>query len=431
MHIYGGNDLEKDKEFRKNFIWNIVGTTFNSFNSLFFMIIVTRVNGTTDAGIFTLAFSTACILYIIGVYAGRIFQVTEKEKINDKEYIINRITTTVLMMIISIAFVFIKGYEIYKAAIFIIICLYKALEAFSDVLYGVLQKNNLLHKVGKSFFAKAILGLIAFFIIDIVFKNLIIASLMIVFANLLVIFVYDIPNILEVVDKNEKAEMKNIFRIYKTGFFIFAISFLGLYIMNAPKYAIDDFLSEHIQAIYGIIIMPATVIGLFAQFIIHPYLTTIVDLYQEQKIKEIKKLVRKIIVAIIILGVICIIGAYLLGIPVLELIYGIELEVYRLNLVCIILASTLSVIGTIYSSVLTTIRKTFVQFVIYCILTIIAVISSYLLTKFFDINGATGAYFIIMSLQFLLYCLVTNVILNKMTKENSYGAKSISNYTSL
>lgn len=134
--------MEKSENFNKNFIWNILGTTFNAFNSLFFMIIVTRLNGTTDAGIFTLAYSTACILYIIGVYAGRIFQVTEKEKINDKEYIINRITTSTLMIIISIGFVLIKGYDIHKAAIFIMICFYKMLEAFSDVLYGILQKTT-------------------------------------------------------------------------------------------------------------------------------------------------------------------------------------------------------------------------------------------------------------------------------------------------
>ena len=83
-------NLEKNKNFNKNFLWNIVGTTFNAFNSLFFLIIVTRINGTNDAGIFTLAYSTACILYVIGVYAGRIFQVTERENINNKEYIVNR-----------------------------------------------------------------------------------------------------------------------------------------------------------------------------------------------------------------------------------------------------------------------------------------------------------------------------------------------------
>ena len=90
--------MEKDIQFKKNFIWNIIGTGFNAFNSLFFMITVTRINGVDNAGIFTIAYSTACIIYIIGVYAGRIYQVTEPDKsITDKEYIVNRIITSVLM----------------------------------------------------------------------------------------------------------------------------------------------------------------------------------------------------------------------------------------------------------------------------------------------------------------------------------------------
>lgn len=139
--------IEKDKGFRKNFIWNIIGTTFNAFNSLFFMIIITRVNGLENAGIFTLAFSTACILYIIGIYAGRIYQVTEASKeITDKDYIANRIISCIIMIVIVIFFVIINQYDVYKSSIFIILTMYKALEAFSDVLYGIMQKMNCLKK---------------------------------------------------------------------------------------------------------------------------------------------------------------------------------------------------------------------------------------------------------------------------------------------
>ena len=41
--------MEKEIQFRKNFIWNILGTGFNAFNSLFFMIAVTRINGVDNA----------------------------------------------------------------------------------------------------------------------------------------------------------------------------------------------------------------------------------------------------------------------------------------------------------------------------------------------------------------------------------------------
>ena len=148
--------MEKELQFKKNFIWNTLGTGLNAFNSLFFMIAVTRMNGVDNAGIFTIAFSTACIIYIIGVYAGRIYQVTEPDKtITDKEYIINRVITTISMLILVIIFSLIRGYDIFKSAIFFLLTLYKALEAFSDVIYGVLQNNEKLDIVGRSLFFKS------------------------------------------------------------------------------------------------------------------------------------------------------------------------------------------------------------------------------------------------------------------------------------
>ena len=114
------------KTFLKNFIWNLMGTGLNSFNSLFFLIIVTRINGINQAGIFSIAYSTALILYTIGLYSGRLCQVTDIEnKVKDKDYMINRIITCILMIIIAIIFVFIKQYSPYKMGIFILLCKYK------------------------------------------------------------------------------------------------------------------------------------------------------------------------------------------------------------------------------------------------------------------------------------------------------------------
>ena len=133
---------------KKNVIWNIIGATAYSFTSLIFAIIATRINGTNDAGIFTFAFATACWFYIIGIYSGRVFQVTDRtEKNSDTDYIYNRIITCALMLIISIIFSFIKGYDIYKIGVIVSLCAFKAIEAFSEVFYGIMQKNGELYKV--------------------------------------------------------------------------------------------------------------------------------------------------------------------------------------------------------------------------------------------------------------------------------------------
>lgn len=406
--------MEKDTQFRKNFIWNIVGTSFNAFNSLFFMIAVTRINGVENAGIYTIAYSTACILYMIGIYAGRIYQVTENNKaITNKDYIFNRMISCIIIFVISILFVIIKKYDIYKSSIFIILALYKALEAFSDVLYGILQKNNFLDKAGKSCFIKAILSVIAFILIDILTHNLIIACFSIVAVYLIIILLYDYRQVKEFIKSTEKVEIKNVINIFKGGFFPFAISFLGVYMTNAQKYAIDSFLSEDIQAIFGIIIMPATVMGLLAQFLIHPYLNEIFELYNSNKFTKIKKILYKIILVILVIGAICSIIGYLIGTPVLGFVYGIDLSQYSVQLAMILIAATFYTMAGIISPILITMRCNLIQFVIYLLISLFELILSNVLVYKVGFNGAIWAYLITMIIYFAVFYLAAMKIINK------------------
>ena len=154
----------KDNTFKKNFIWNMVGTTLNSFNSMFFMIIITRLNGTEDAGVFTLLFSIVCLLYNIGIYAGRTFQVTDKTgKYNETEYVIHRIMTVSLMFIVGAIYCTVKHFEQYKFALTMLLTFMKCLEAATDCLYGIMQKNDQLYKSGISLTIKAVGSLLAVF----------------------------------------------------------------------------------------------------------------------------------------------------------------------------------------------------------------------------------------------------------------------------
>lgn len=408
--------MQKNKQFNKNFIWNIIGTGFNAFNSLFFMIIATRINGIEDAGIFTLAYSTACILYMFGIYAGRIYQVTENDKkITDKDYILNRIISCSIIFVLIVLFVLIKGYDTYKASIFIILAIYKALEAFSDVFFGILQKNNRLDKVGKSCFIKAILSVVLFTITNILTKNLMLACASIVITYILIILVYDFREARKFMNNEpkEKAEFKNAINIFKDGFFPFAISFIGVYITNAQKYSIDSFLTEEVQAIFGIIIMPATIMGLLANLLIHPYLNEIFDLYKAKEYKKIKKILYKIILAILVIGLICTIVGYFLGAPVLGFIYGIDLSNYSIQLAIILIAATFYTMAGIISPILITMRCNFIQFIIYVGIAIFEMILSNVMVNKFGIDGAVYAYLITMITYFTLFYFVAMSIINK------------------
>ena len=115
--------------------------------------------------------------------------------------------------------------------------------------------------------------------------------------------------------------MKNVLHILKSEFFVFVNSFAGIYILNAPKYAIDSFLTEDIQAIYGYIMMPATVMTLFTQFIVMPFLGKLKDMYERKELKEIEKVTFKIKLIVIAFGGFAVLAAFLLGPEFLGLIY--------------------------------------------------------------------------------------------------------------
>lgn len=402
--------MKQIDKFRKNFIWNTLGTGLNAFNSLFFMIIATRINGVEEAGIFAIAFSTACIVYTIGIYAGRIYQVTELNKsISNKDFILNRLITSIIMIMSLLIFCMIRNYDIEKTLIFFLLTIYKALEAFSDIFYGILQKNEELDLVGKSLALKSILSIIVFLILNIIFKNIIISIIGMIIICVLIIIFYDFLKTNKYLNYKEKANKKNIIYIFKKGFFTFAITFLGMYVLNAPKYAIDMYLSNDFQTIFAIIVMPATVVGLVAQFLIHPFLTKILDLYKKLNLRELKNLILKLFYLISAFGIIATIFAYLFGTQILGIIYGIELSEYKIWLSIIIISATLYTVVTIYSSILTTVRETMSQFIIYIAISIIALLLSNLFTKIWQIKGAVIAYFLIMACAAVIYTIYTNI----------------------
>ena len=115
-------------------------------------------------------------------------------------------------------------------------------------------------------------------------------------------------------------------------------------------------------------------------------------------------------------GVASSVVAYLIGIPVLQIIYNVNLEEYRWMLIIIIISATLYNIAMMYSNILTTMRYTRIQFIAYFVDTIIAFIISNVLTRMHGIQGATNAYFLIMLTLFLLYTVMEKIVIKKMKR---------------
>lgn len=400
------NSQASTPTFRRNFIWNIIGTTCWSFTSLFFLMIATRLNGVNDAGIFSFAFSAACVFYVIGVYSGRTFQITDTTKdISDSDYFHARFWSCAAMLIFTLFFCLFRGYDAYKFAVIILLTLYKALEAISESTYAVIQKQNHLNQVGKSLFLKAFFSLIFFFIIDALTHNLVLACAVLVLASSAIILFYDIPRLRQAHFHLDKPNLGKVWYLTRKGFFVFGFSFLGIYLVNAPKYAIDSVSTNEIQTIYGIIAMPATVLALFVQYVIQPFLMTL-KTNLRQNFSRFVRLTIYLTLSVFAFGLFCLLAAWLLGIPVLEFLYNVPLADHLLPLLIIIIGGTLYAMSLVISTSLTTMRDTASQLVVFFLVALFAFLTARLFVAAQGITGACLSYFFSMLALLVLYILL-------------------------
>lgn len=389
---------------KKNFFWNMVGTSTNAFTSLFFMIIVVRINGVDQAGLFTFAFSTASLLLNIAMYSGRVYQVTERDpQYNGSDFFFTKIITCSIMLLASILFLVFKDYTAYKNFIILTLCIFKLLEGFTEVIYAYIQNDGKLYQVGISFTMKSVIGVVVFLLIDFFTKQLWLACLALIVNYIIIFLAYDLPNVRKVFKLDRKIRFDKVFSLLRLGFFTFAIAFLSLYILNAPKYAIDDLLSNDIQTIFGIIMMPATLIILIAQFILHPYLLHINQMLLDNNYKKLVSITHKLLGIILGIGVVVLLGSYFLGIPILNFVYNISLNEYLSSLMIVMLGSVFCATSTILSNILVAMRKTFQQFIIYILAAVTVFFLSKVFVGSFGIIGACVTYTAVMILISFLF----------------------------
>ena len=399
---------------RKSFFWNTIGSGLSSGNSLLFLVVVTRINGLINAGIFTLSYATACMFYVIATYSGRTYQVTETDsELNDNDFVFHRILSSIIMIMISILFGIINKYTGTKMIIFMLLCILKSIEAICDVFHGIIQKNNHLDIVGKSLFLRSLFNILIFIIIDKLSNNLILSTISLIVIDVIVLLLIDVRYSLKYKEKFNKINYQAIYKIFLLGFFTFGFSFIANYLVNAPRYAMDAIMSEEYQTIFGIVVMPATIIMLINQFIIQPLITTLKDIYSNKDKKGFISLIFKIIMVTFITGIISIILAYFFGIPVLNLLYGIILNDYLYSLLSILLGATLYTIATVLSNSLIVLRKTKIQLALYVVTSIFAFIISYKLINLFGFNGAIYSYVLTMSMLLILYIIYFIIVINK------------------
>lgn len=393
--------MSEDNIKRDSYLWNMAGSMLMAFQSVIMLMILTRTLGLVEAGIFTIAYANANLFLTIGKYGMRYFQVSDvKNQFTFAEYRASRVVTSLGMLGVSAAYTLYasvsNGYTTEKTQVIIWMCLFKMVDGIEDVYNGLYQRKNRLDVASKMLtlrmiFTIAVFGLGLIIVRDLLFALIIATIFTTILLILFIRWTYGGFSI-----GKERIEKKNIFLLLKVCFPLFAGSFLSFYIGNAPKYAIDAILTDELQACYGFIAMPVFVIGLLNNFIFNPMLFRMSVLWSEKKIKEFvyRTVMQTGVVAII--TIVCMLGAWLLGIPVLSWMYNTDLTQYKTELLVLLLGGGFLGLSGLLNAVITIIRYQKSLMWGYVVIAVLAYIFSDRIVRYYEMMGAAVLYAVLM-----------------------------------
>ncbi len=402
---------------REIYIWNAAGSAATSFSTLVLLLGVTRILGAVEAGIFSIGFALAQQVWSVVNCEMVTFQATDRKgKYSFGQYNGARILLFVASMIAIVGLTWIRHYDTYKSTVVILLCIYKCLDALSASFFALFQKNERLDIAGKSMTYKTCLSVVGFILCCCACNQMIIPLIVMNALYIMGILLFD----LRYAGYYERLTVKidkRIFGLLLECFPLFIGSFMTVYICNQPKYVLDAVSTPEMQTIFNIIVMPAFVINLLSMFVFRPFLTKMALEWEQRKMSAFISINARLYGFILLCTVGCTLAGWFLGIPVLSIIYGVDLSAYRMELCVILIGGGMNAVAVLSYNVLSAIRHQ--QYILgaYVLAFIISLVISRPLIVKIAMLGASISYavpFFVIAVVLVLCIIIETLKRNKL-----------------
>ena len=401
---------DNNSSFATDALYNTVGNVVYLFCMWVVTVLVVRLSGYEDAGILSVAMTTANIFFVVANYGMRSFQASDvKNLYSNQQYVYSRFATVVLSVILCLLFSIVSGYAGEQFFAIQIYMLFKAVEAFADVLFGVMQRGHRLKSAGISLVVKGICSVAGFVVGLLLFRNLIWALMIMFIASMMIALLYDIPQTLKIdstamqyhADNNQTAA-----KLLKECFPMFLVSVAPMILQAIPKLSFERMYSTAELGIYSSVAAPTVVLSTLVSCIMIPFLPMFADAIQAHDRKKLFKLLMTFSVAVISLGAVACLAAWLLGGWALSLLYGNNLSEYAVLLVWVLCSVTLTSLLYCLNALFISGRKLSILAVVYLAADLLCWLISAPMIQIRGLYGITDA----LNITQLVQCIVLTII---------------------
>lgn len=409
-----GEALESRGQLGRDYLWNTAASLMSSLAVVIMGVAIVR-SGATDSfaraqyGLFTLALAIGQQYQTVGLYEVRTFHVTDvRRRFDFGTYLSTRLLTCLVMVgLIAYHSWTASTKEPYPAfTVIAAMALLRIFDAFEDVYYSEFQRSGRLDIAGKACFARI-------FTTTFLWSGLywftqdLLTSTLITFAVTCVVLIvaYGLPA-RGVFPLLPSLNVRGVAGILWECLPLFVAAFLNQYLANAPRFAIHAALGDEELGVFAIIYMPAVAINMLSLFVFRPLLTRMALRWTEGKRGEFFSIVRRGLLTTA--GAFAIVAAvtYMIGPPLLALVFGTDVSGYVGELMVLVLAGALNAASVILYYALATMRRLRAVLAVFVTAGATAYLLAPALTRSLAMMGASLAYAATMGLLALLFALV-------------------------
>lgn len=400
-----------------DFFWNMCASIVYSFQSAILLFVVTRISGLFVAGIFSISYIVSQTFAVVGSYSMRNYQVSDmKNKYSYGTYIYSRIISTIVMFVTCMVYSLLEGYTGEKLVLIAILCVYRAVDGYEDVYHGEMQKRNRLDVASRIVTYRIVISSAIFAIGVLCTNNIIFSTALLTISAVLLSWGMNAVAI-SVMDMQQKPQKNQVWKLLFEVAPICIGAFLYSYLVNSPKYAIENILSDDMQTIFNIIFMPVFVINMLSSFVFKPYVARMGIYWNDRNQKKFIKLLLLQVGCVLGITAIVMLAGFILGIPILEFIYGVDLKQYKLLFMMLLAFGGITALDAFALIVLTVMRLQNVVLVSYIVSLIVDVIFMNSLVIKYHMMGAGLVYGMSMVVILLVSLVGIGMGLVQMKKE--------------
>lgn len=376
---------------KRNMLWNSLGSLIYLVCQWLVTVLVVRLStGYDAAGMLALAMAISNIFAPIALYKIRSYQVSDVHKdVSAGEYVSFRFITIAVGAFIAIAYM-VATCDPSTYLTIVLYLIFRAGDIFIDVLHGIDQQNFRMDYCGKSMAVRGILFLIAFSIVFLVTGDLNLAVFAMIIATYPVI-VYDV-----ICARKFDVLMSAIsFRKMKELALTCLPAVIGLVscyaVTTVARQLLGNMSGEAALGIYASVCTPVLIIQAGASYIYAPLLGIFASHFDEGKLIDFNRLLRKVSFSIAIIFLVGAVGFFFFGNQFLEIVFGADIVPYAYLLFPALLCTGLTAYVAFLSDLLISVREMKGNLIGNVASLVVAVPFSVLSISLWNMNGVSYA----------------------------------------